>query len=202
MSRNCLIVLLVLSVCALTHANVTPVPEFTGNLWEGFETIGPIGGYPGPINIYGGQGTFDDTIAHFIQIAVSLYSFPNDTYIFPYDGNIMGGAVTGWATFGFSAPVTDFGSYIGTADVISGGSVIFKDELGQTIYSEPLTINLGEWAWHGWHSDVPFSSVEIRGAAQIGAGPTVFDDVTAITVPEPTTLALAAVGLALSLRRR
>jgi hypothetical protein len=189
----------VLLAVSSAHAGVTPIPEFTGTMFEGFENLGPAGGYPTPIDVFEGQGAFDDIIAHYCMIAYSLYSVPQDTYIFPYSGALMMGSVTGWAAFQFDTPVTEFGGYIGTADRLSGGSVAFKDVNDQVIDTVPLTIELGQWGWHGWSSDVPISRVEILGGSTIGL-PTVFDDMRA-TVPEPASLLLLACA-ALLWRRR
>ncbi len=188
-------------LCAATAASagVTPIPEFTGDMFEGFENLYPPGGYPAPFDIFEGQGTFDDIIAHYCMIAISLYSVPEDTYIFPYDGNLMGGSVTGWAGFQFDTPVTEFGGYIGTADRLSGGTATFFDASGNVIDTLPLTIELGQWGWHGWSSDVPISRVELRGSSTIDL-PTVFDNMRA-TVPEPASFSLIALGAALLLRR-
>ena len=196
------VVLVVSLLCApcIAGATIVPVPEFAGEMFEGFEDIYPPGGYPTPIAVFEGEGTFDDIIAHYCYMAISLYSFPENTYIYPYDGALMCGAVTGWAAFEFSTPVTQFGGYIGTADRLSGGSVTFKDASGQVLDSFPLTVELGQWAWHGWSSDVPFSRIEILGSGTIGL-PIVFDNMQA-TVPEPAGLSLLAVGAACMLRRR
>src|SRR5690606_1067913 len=100
------------------HGAVTEIGEFTGGFIEGFENVLPPngGGYPGPISIFQGDATFDDSIAHFVQIALSLTSFLTGEDIFPHNGNLMGGSVTGWGLFTFATPVTQFGGYFGTAD--------------------------------------------------------------------------------------
>ena len=198
-SRVCLIALAAL-IASSASAAITPIGEFTGDMYEGFESVLPLGGHPSPIDVFGGQATFDDIIAHSIQIANSLYSFPNDTYIFPYNGNLMGGSVTGWAAFEFDQPVLQFGAYIGTTDILTGGTAAFFDEGGQQLDSVPVTIGLGEWVWYGWESDVPMKRIEIKGSTTIGQ-PLTFDDMQA-TVPEPTALSLIAMGAACLLRRR
>ena len=198
-SRVCLIALMALIACS-ANAAVTPISEFSGDMYEGFENLFPAGGYPTPLDIFEGQGTFDDIIAHYCQIAFSLYSVPTDTSIYPFNGNLMGGSVTGWAAYEFDQPVVQFGGYIGTADVLTGGTVAFFDEGGQQLDIVPLTIGVGEWVWYGWESDVPLKRIEIKGSTSIGV-PIVFDDMRA-NVPEPTGLSLLAVGAACLLRRR
>ncbi len=189
-----------LGAVSLGNAAVVEIPEFTGDMFEGFENLYPPGGYPAPFAIFEGQGTFDDIIAHYCMIAISLYSVPTDTYIYPYSGNLMGGSVTGWAAFEFTTPVMQFGGYIGTTDILSGGSVTFMDVNGQVIDTVPLRIDLGQWSWHGWSSTTPISRVEVRGSEAIGL-PIVFDDMRA-TIPEPATVTMLAAGAVLLLRRR
>lgn len=187
-------------VAGTATASVTPIGEFTGDMYEGFENLNPPGGYPAPFPILDGQGTFDDINAHYCMIATSLYSFPTNTYIYPYNGNFMGGSVTGWAAFEFTVPVMAFGGYIGTADDLSGGYVNFKDLAGNIIDTVPFTVGVGQWGWFGWSSDLPISRIEVIGSTTIGL-PLVFDDLRA-SVPEPAALTLVALGAAFLLGRR
>lgn len=192
---------IVLSVVCSASAALIPIGEFTGDQFEGFESLGSPGGYPAPYAIMNGQILFDDIYAHTMMIAYSLYSFPTDTYIYPYNGNLMGGSPTGWVTLDFVTPVTEFGGFIGTSDVIDGGSFTFKDATGAIIDNVPLNIGVGEWVWYGWSSTTPIARIELNAAMQIGL-PLVFDDLQANFVPEPTALTLVAAGAALSRRRR
>lgn len=194
-----------LAACALlgvslAGAQVVPIGEFQGEVWETYESIGPLGGKPTPLMILNGEGIFDDTIAHYSMIANSLYSFPTDTYIYPYNGNMMIGAVTGYAAFAFFTPVTHFGTWFGTADVLEGGYVRIIDGDGTEIANFPFSSNVGQWQWLGWTSSVPMARIEIIGSATIGL-PTVFDD-TRIIVPEPAALGLLGVSALLFGRRR
>ena len=184
---------------SLASASIIEIGEFTGEMYEGFEAISSPSGLPSPIDICDGQATLDDTLAHTIMIATSLYSALTDEYIFPYNGNMMGGSVTGWAAFEFDTPVTEFGSYIGTADELSGSTVTFYDDLGAVIDSFPILIEHPIWAWHGWHSDTPIKRIELKADNTPGK-PLVFDDVQA-NVPEPAALSLLAIAAALMCRR-
>ncbi|MGD8451873.1 MAG: hypothetical protein PVJ57_08645 [Phycisphaerae bacterium] len=200
LSRTTLAVLVACCVAAAS-AGVTPIDPFTGELYEGFETIGSVGGTETPIDIFDGAGTFDDTVAHYGYIATSLYSVPTEEYIYPYNGNIMMGSVTGWAAFEFDTPVSEFGGYIGTADELDVSTVTFRDTLGAVIDTVTIDIEHPLWAWHGWHSDTPIARVEIQGHSTPGK-PLVFDDMVANTIPEPGALGLLVVaGLALARRR-
>jgi hypothetical protein len=194
-------------VCAMliagigcTYGAIAPIAEFNGDIFEGFEAIGPQGGYQSPLDIFGGQGEIDDTVAHTIMIATSLFSGLTGDQILPYNGNLMGGSVTGWAAISFDTPVTDFGGYIGTADELGSSSVTFFDASGGQIDSLPIVIQNPIWAWHGWHSDTPIARVEFQADLTPGK-PLVFDDLRAI-VPEPGSLGLLVIGAAAFIRRR
>jgi hypothetical protein len=191
--RNGIVSLLVLAVLAgPVSAGVMPIGEFTGDLYEGFENLGTPGGYPGPFSIMDGDATFNDVFANMLMIAYSLQSGLTGVSIYPYNGNLMGGSVTGCAVIEFTTPVEKFGGYIGAADDLTGGMVTFRDEDGLVLGTEPFSLTMGQWAWYGWESDVPFGSIEIWGAASPGLG-VVFDDLQA-TVPEPAGLSLLAMG--------
>ncbi|MFU8829694.1 MAG: PEP-CTERM sorting domain-containing protein [Phycisphaerales bacterium] len=183
-------------------ASVIFIDPFVGDAWEPFELIGPPGGTPGPAEIFDGQATIYDQLANMLMIANSLHSFPTETTIFPYNGNLMGGAVTGYLAIDFHTPVTEFGGYFGTADILEGGMIMFFDEQGQNIGTEPMQLNLGEWDWFGWSSDTPISRVEVYGNSTPGL-PIVFDDLQVNYIPAPTTGALLGLaGLAAVRRRR
>ena len=169
-------------------------------MFEGFESLGTPGGHAGPFPILDGAATFNDMLANQLMIAISLYSALTETYVYPYNGNLMGGSVTGWAVIDFTTPVTQFGGYLGTADDLSGGTVTFKDEFGATLDTQSLALTLGQWGWYGWQSDVPIGSIEIKGASTPGLGVT-YDDLQ-LTVPEPASLSLLALGAAALLGTR
>lgn len=191
---------LAILVVSTASAAIVPIEEFGGQYFEGFENLNPPGGYPAPYAICDGHATFDDTYAHVLMIATSLYSFPTNTYIYPYNGNLMGGSVTGYAAFEFATPVRQFGAFIGTADALSGGTVTFRGDEGDILATLPFFVGVGEWAWFGWESSEPIGRIEFAGSTQIGL-PLVFDDVR-ITIPEPAALGLLAASALLLGRRR
>lgn len=190
------------SIAGVASASVTTIGPFTGDAWENYETIGPPGGTNGPAEIFGGEATTYDQNANFLMIATSLFSFISQTEILPYNGNIMGGYVTGQAVIEFDTPVTAFGGYFGTADVHTDSVINLYDGNGSLISSEPMNFELGEWNWHGWSSDTPISRVEIQGSPTPGL-PIVMDDLQVSYIPAPATGALIGlVGLAGVRRRR
>lgn len=189
------------SIAGAASASVTTIDEFVGDAWENYETIGPPGGTSGPAEIFGGEATTYDQNANFLMIATSLFSFISETEILPYNGNLMGGYVTGQAVIDFDTPVTEFGGYFGTADVHTGSVINLYDGDGSLISSEPMTFDLGEWNWHGWSSDVPISRVEILGSPTPGL-PIVLDDLQVNYVPTPATGALLGLAGLVAVRRR
>ncbi len=198
--RRSLVIGLVAIAVGSASAAVIPIGEFAGDMFEGFEAIGSPGGYPGPLDIFGGQAAMDDDLAHTVMIAYSLYSGISGEYVYPYNGNLMGGLPTGWGFIEFDTPVVDFGGYIGTADNLTGTTFTFKDDTGAVIDAIPVVLPLAEWTWCGWHSDTPIARIEILGNVSPGLGLT-FDDLRA-NVPEPASLSLLLIGVGLVLRRR
>lgn len=194
--------LLVACVAGSSGASIIPIDEFTGDVFEGFEDLGSPGGVSTPLAIFDGEGTFDDTVAHYGMIAFSLYSALTGDEIVPYDGALMMGSVTGWAKFEFVTPVTEFGGYIGTADELEGSTVTFYDVDGEPLETIDVSIEHPLWKWYGWSSDTPIGGVEIIGHVSPGK-PLVFDNMRANVVPEPAALLvlLAVVGPAVVRRR-
>jgi hypothetical protein len=192
---------IVLLVAGASNASVVvPITPFTGQYSEGFESLHPVGGYPTPMTILGGHGTFDDTVAHYCQLAISLWSASTGAYIYPYQGSLMMGSVTGWAAFTTTEPMSQIGFYMGTSDIPWNSSITFRGAGGVVIDSFPLTIPSGPWKWYGWQSSVPFTNVEVHCTPNPGV-PLVFDNLQVSFVPEPASLCLLALGAALLVRR-
>jgi len=182
-------------------AQIMSVDPFTGDATETWETIAPPGPTPGPVDILDDQATAHDTLTNNVMIAFNLVSFETGEEIFARNGNFMAGAPTGWFTVEFDTPVEQFGTYIGTVDVVSGGQVSFFDDADNVIGTVPLDLPLNEWQWHGWRSDQPFSRIEIQGDPTPGT-PIVLDDTQANFVPAPGSVGLLAMGGVAALRRR
>ena len=115
----------VLAGAGVAMADITPVGEFMGDMTEGFENVLPPGGYAGPIDIFEGNVSMDDTLAHFVVISF-IWSGPGGE-VLPYNGNLFGGTVAGSTLFTFDTPVSDFGGYFTTVGAVPGGSVVFRD---------------------------------------------------------------------------
>jgi hypothetical protein len=194
--------LAIATIAGAASASVTTIDPFVGEAWELYENIGAPGGTPGPARIFDDGATTFDQNANFLMIANSLFSFISETQILPYNGNLMGGYVTGQAVIEFDAPVSEFGGYFGTADVLEGSTINLYDVEGSLISTEPMTFDLGEWNWHGWSSEVPISRVEIHGSATPGL-PIVLDDLqVTYAIPAPATGALLGLAGLVAVRRR
>lgn len=198
-TQRVFLVALVASVVSVAGAAVVPVDEFSGDLWEGFEAIYAPGAYPGPIPIFEGQATFDDTLAHMVVISY-VWQGPAGV-VHPYNGNLFSGGVVGPEFIQFATPVSDFGGYFTTVGATGDGQIKFYDGEGLVFETMPMTIVPGEWLWQGWHSDVPVTAVEIIGGSVPGVS-VQCDDLVATLVPEPTTAGLIAVAGLFRRRRR
>ena len=198
-TRQITLAALVLLMVGTAGAAINPIGEFTGDMVEGFEGIYSPGAYPGPIPLFDGFATMDDTLAHTCVIAY-VWSGGGGV-LYPYNGNLFGGGVAGGEIIQFSSPVMQFGGFFGTVGPMAGGTVNFYDEAGGLIETVSMTCNPADWIWQGWSSDVPFKSVEIIGANVPGVS-TQLDDLRFSYLPEPSMLVLLTVGAGLVLRRR
>ncbi len=191
-----------MAFAAAANAQITPVAEFTGDITETFENLYAPGAHPAPWDVFGGAAQMRDANAPIMMIAISLQSGITGESIYPYNGNLMGGSVTGWAVIDFDTPVTHFGGFLGTTDILSGGSIRFSDASGAEIDTVPFGLPLAEWGWYGWSSSTPISRVEFFADIEPGK-PLVFDDLQAILVPAPGAAALLVLGAGLAgVRRR
>ncbi len=197
--QRVLLAALVVWAASMASASVTPIGEFTGDVAEGFENIYPPAGYPGPIPIFGGAATLDDTLAHFVVISY-VWQGPGGV-VYPYNGNLFSGGVAGSELIQFNNPVTQFGGFFTTVGANPDGTIIFRGGEGEIIDTLPMTIQPAVWNWQGWSSTTPISSIEIISANVPGMS-TQLDDLQATYVPEPTSLGLVALGLGTLLRRR
>lgn len=201
MTRTAAIVCAAAGLVSSAGAQVTGIGPFVGDAYEGFEGIAPPGSVPGPVPIFGGSATMTDAFAGNVIITTNLISFLTNEEIFPWNGNLMGMAVTGFATFVFDTPATAFGGYIGTVDVLSGGTISFYDESDALIQTLSMALPVNDWQWWGWSSDTPFRRVSI--AANVNPGtPVVFDDMQVSFVPAPASASLLLAGALIARRRR
>jgi hypothetical protein len=70
----------------------------------------------------------------------------------------------GISMWGFTTPVTQFGSYFANNSRFDDAQVDFYDENGDLIDSVTATVpNSGDWTWNGWESDVPIKYIIITG---------------------------------------
>jgi hypothetical protein len=184
---------------SLATADVIPLGPFTGDMSEGFESIGAPGSYP-ELPLFDGHATLDDTLS---GIAVIAYNWTGTGgTLLPYAGAYFGGTPTGSQTLVVHEPVLQFGGYISTVSDVPGARAVFRDVDGETIATLDATIMPVTWGWQGWSSDTPIGSIEFTGNGPFGNRPIQFDNLEVTFVPEPASLGLIAVGAALLLRRR
>ncbi len=207
MERDTKMKISAVAVCALgglaasANAQVTSIGQFTGDVSETFENVAPAGTVPGPVDIFGGEGTVNDELANILMVALNLVSFVTNEEIFPYNGNLMGGSVTSFTEFTFDEPATQFGGYFGTADNLSGGFISFYDSTDELIETQAFAMPLNDWQWFGWSSSTPISRISLHGNANPGS-PIVFDDLQVNFVPAPASAMLMAVAGVSAARRR
>jgi len=190
---------LMLVVMSTASADVVPVGEFAGEMWEGFENIGTPGSYS-PLPIFEGNGSMIDSLANMAVIAYNWYGPAGE--VLPYNGNYMGGTPAGSTLFDFSTPILAFGGQFNTVSDVADGTIKFFDVEGALL--EELTYNVtpATWGWQGWVSDTPIGGIEVIKSGPFGNMPMEYDDLQVNFVPEPGAICLVAVGVGMLLRRR
>lgn len=201
MKHHACITLALVGTASIASADITATGPFVGDANERFENIAPPGSVNGPVDLFGGAGTGNDPFANILMMAINLNSFLTGETIFAYNGNLMGGSVTGIVDFVFEEGATAFGGYFGTVDILEGGSVSFYDANDALIETQTFDLPLNDWDWYGWSSTEAFSRVRIQGTPNPGL-PIVFDDLQVTLVPAPTTGAILMLGCAGMTRRR
>lgn len=197
MLRTAVVLTLVCTAPAL--AGVTATGPFNGQAYETFEGVASPGGYPGPLAIFGGAATLDDSLSHTVVIAFNWFGPSGE--VLPYAGNLMGGIPAGTAIFNFANPIMAFGGYMNTVGLVGGGTAVFRDADGSIIDTVAFDGSPVTWTWAGWTSDVAFSTVELTGANGPGFG-FQFDNLTYSAVPAPGAVALLGLGALGATRRR
>lgn len=191
---------ILLASTVASFAGVTAIPEFTGNLSEGFENVAPPGGQPTPLTVLNGMATMDDQLAHFNVIAFS-WQGPSGSFG-PYNGNLFEGSVAGSTLITFTTPMSQFGGFFTTSGTLPDGQAVFRDAAGTILGTVPMSITPVEWNWQGWTSSTPFTSVELISANSPGIGMQA-DDLQVTFAPEPASIGLVALSaLALAPRAR
>ncbi len=197
MYRTIAVVLALASGSAL--ADVTAVGPFNGDAYETFEGIDLPGGYPGPLGIFNGAATLDDSLAHTVVIAFSWWGPAGE--LFPYAGNLMGGVPAGTAIFQFADPIMRFGGYFNTVGLVGGGTAVFRDASGAVVDTVAFDAGPIDWTWAGWMSDTAFTTIELTGNNGPGFG-FQFDNLTYSTIPAPASLVLLGAAASCVRRRR
>lgn len=202
---------LVIGLATPARADIDPVGPFLGDGWESFEFVGNPGSYTS-VPILDGGANVSNPFAPVVIVAISLYNFPNDIEVTAYNGNYFLGTPVGQMEIDFSTPIHAVGGYLTnagpgfeTTDTSMFGTAEFLDAGGVSLgQAEPIELVFGEWMWHGWTSDQPFSTVRFTAGTYPPGEIVLIDDlVYSLTpIPEPTIAALAGLAGALLLRRR
>ncbi len=199
MTRRTAPVLALACAAGLAHADITETGEFFGDAFETFENVATPGAHPGPLNVFGGGATLDDSVAHTIVIAFNFTGASGT--VLPLGGNLFGATLAGAAVYDFDTELYRFGGYVNTVGVLGGGTAVFKDDEGNVIDTVSFSSNPIEWTWIGWESDTAFTTVELSGANGIGQG-LLFDNMHAGYFPTPGAAGALAMGLGVLARRR
>ena len=180
-------------------ADVNAIGEFFGDAFETFENVATPGAHPGPLDVFGGGATLDDSVAHTIVIAFNFVGPSGE--VLPLGGNLFGASLAGGAVYEFDTELHRFGGYVNTVGINGGGTAVFRDGEGEVVDIVSFTSTALEWTWIGWESDEAFTSVELTGANGPGFG-LLFDNMTVSYVPAPPAAGVLAMGLLAGARRR
>ena len=203
-----------LLLAASTHAAVTPIGPFTGNLtetWEGFNDYLAGPRYlADPTSIMGGSAFISNShIAVYLTNSDTSFGLGSSGDARVADGT-KGMGLDGFAqtaTITFANPVVDFGAYWGAATPPWGPesppvdptpttiSLAFSDgSFDSFTYFAPD--HSGSLEWHGWHFTTGITGISYTGDF------VAVDGLEASVIPEPATALLGALGAGLLALRR
>jgi hypothetical protein len=202
----------------VSQASITPVAEFTGDRQEGFEHV--LGGGQN-LPVFINTATWSGNLAPPV-IATSDTNIPAQITVLPFDGNLMGLMPVGSSKFVFTTPVYAAGGYMNSVGRTVAGNpfdlsnlnsiAVFRDASNTVIDTLHFGLHVNSWAWFGWSSTTPISSVEFTAEnLDFPNGPPgeamMFDDMqlSSTPVPEPTVasaLVLVAGGIGIARRRK
>lgn len=210
---------LFLSSAAL--AVVSPSQPFYGEAFESFElhNLGFYSTMPNPYPVFDGKAGLTSLTSFQIGVA-NIVSDTRGYEVTAHNGNHFGGTPIGAMGVVFNDPVGAFGLYLTNAGFLVGnptatsttGVAEFFDSTGTSLGTQPLSVTVEQWKWHGWTSTTPIKSIEIRvgevppGAPyeSVLADAMVFDTSSTpmLVIPEPASLAMIGALTLVGRRRR
>ncbi len=173
MRKGLLAVALMAALTGIASAQ-TPVPEFVGDVSEGFETQNSPGFNPCIIGgVFGGGSTLctpGNSGAHI----TGGWSFR--CVIRPHGGSRFYGSAGGYSQYTLNPPVDIFGGYFGSNAPNPGenndATIVFYDGNGNDIGRAIAKTGEGDcaWYWSGWKTDgAPFAMIDVVGQLFGGA---------------------------------
>jgi hypothetical protein len=188
-------------------AALSPIAPFYGEKFESFETkaLGFYPTQPTAFDIFDGAGGMSGLTTGSIGVA-NLVSDTRGYEVTAKNGNFFAGTPIGALRIDLDEPTGAFGTWIAnagflvidpTATSAAGVAEFFAN--GVSLGTQPLSITVEKWIWHGWTSTTPFDAIEFRvGDVPQGAPyeSVLIDALVAssssspMLVPEPASVAL------------
>jgi hypothetical protein len=195
---------------ATTRADVVPIGPFQGTMSENFDNLN-LGVTNQQISVFGGTTTVTN-LTNGGALKLAFGSTLGGVTVTARSAPTMLGelGITSWV---FSTPLSKFGGYWQNNSRFDDAQVAFYDVAGNLLATETATDPHAtpNWTWNGWQSSVPVAKLVITGNdTEFFNGFIWLDDMQATpgapAVPEPSTFALAGVGVSclglISWRRR
>ncbi len=187
------------------NAGIIAIDEFNGDLFEGFESQQE--------DINSSFTGFDDNAT--FSVADGLYGtveqwFGGDLQgeINPYEGKLLGSWFAGKDSMDilFNEQLSAFGGYFNSLSITKNSTISFFNN-NNLITLNSLDVGFDEYIWQGWsvNEGTTFNRISITHEKQSFPNSfLIFDNLQAnvASVPEPSSLAIFALGMVGLLSRR
>jgi len=197
----CTAIALTVVTNARSHADITPIAQFTGQWSENFDEF-PADGAFRSLNLFGGHGSVrvegDNN-----SIKLEWYSSLGGDEVIPIS-NLMCGQL-GIADWEFQQPVMRFGGFWENNSHADDATAEFFDA-GDTLIGTrvvPVSATAQHWVWNGWQFDTPVSRIRVTGNGLIN-GFIWYENMEitpAPVVPEPGSLLVLPLASIIARRR-